>query len=361
MEAVGERGLSVYLWRMVALSILDLSPVTTATPPAAALNNTLDLARFADRLGFTRYWLAEHHNLPTIASSAPDIMIGQVAAVTKNMRIGSGGVMLPNHAPLMVMERFKVLEALFPGRIDLGLGRAPGTDQITSLALRRRQDTTNEQDDFLDRFQEMILFETNGFPHNHPFSKVAAMPTGVPLPPIWLLGSSDYSAQLAAQVGAGFSFAYHFSDFPPEIPMLAYRNQFKRSAWRQTPHAILGVAAIVADAESEADRMATSADLHFARRALGQYGPLASPDEAAAYPYTPIDRQRIEHNRKRLIVGSPTQVHEGIAALAESTKADEVMITTMVFDHAARKHAYELLAREFELKKPLRLSEFDGR
>ena len=227
------RARSGYVCLMVALSILDLSPVTTATPPAAALNNTLDLARFADGLGFTRYWLAEHHNLPTIASSAPDIMIGQVAAITQNMRVGSGGVMLPNHAPLMVMERFKVLEALFPGRIDLGLGRAPGTDQVTSLALRRRQDTTGEQDDFLDRFQEMILFESKGFPPNHPFSKVAAMPTGVPLPPIWLLGSSDYSAQLAAQVGAGFSFAHHFSDFPPEIPMLAYRNAFTPSAWRR--------------------------------------------------------------------------------------------------------------------------------
>ena len=335
---------------MLPLSILDLSPVTTATPPAQALRNTLDLARFADTLGYTRYWLAEHHNLANIASSAPDIMIGQVAAVTKNMRVGSGGVMLPNHAPLMVMERFKVLEALFPGRIDLGLGRAPGTDQITSLALRRRQDTANEQDDFLDRFQEMILFENNGFPPNHPFSKVAAMPTGVPLPPIWLLGSSDYSAQLAAHVGAGFSFAHHFSDFPPEGPMLNYRSEFKPSAWRQTPYAILGVAAICAGTEAEADYLAKSADLHFARRAVGQYGPLASPEEAAAYPYTPVDHQRIEHNRKRLIVGSPAQMRARIMALVQSTKADEVMITTMVFDHAARKHSYALLAREFRLK-----------
>jgi luciferase family oxidoreductase group 1 len=334
---------------MIPLSILDLSPVTTATPPAQALRNTLDLARFADGLGFTRYWLAEHHNLANIASSAPDIMIGQVAAVTKNMRVGSGGVMLPNHAPLMVMERFKVLEALYPDRIDLGLGRAPGTDQITSLALRRRQDVSGEQDDFLDRFQEMILFETHGFPPNHPFSKVAAMPTDVKLPPIWLLGSSGYSAELAAHVGAGFSFAHHFSDFPPDGPMLAYRNQFKPSAWRQTPYAILGVAAICAETEAEADHLAKSADLHFARRAVGQFGPLASPDEAAAYPYTPIDRQRIEHNRKRLIVGSPAQVRDRIAALVDSTKADEVMITTMVFDHAARKHSYELLANEFGL------------
>src|SRR3954466_7944904 len=341
----------VTCWEMLPLSILDLSPVTTATPPAQALRNTLDLARFADTLGYTRYWLAEHHNLANIASSAPDIMIGQVAAITKSMRIGSGGVMLPNHAPLMVMERFKVLEALFPGRIDLGLGRAPGTDQITSLALRRRQDTSSEQDDFLDRFHEMILFESKGFPENHPFSKVAAMPTDVKLPPIWLLGSSDYSAQLAAHVGAGFSFAHHFSDFPPEIPMLNYRNQFKPSAWRDTPYAILGLAAIVADTEVEADHLAKSADLHFARRAVGQYGPLASPEEAAAYPYTPIDRQRVAHNRSRLIVGSPGQVRERIQALVDKTKADEVMVTTMVFDHAARKRSYELLSNEFGLTK----------
>jgi luciferase family oxidoreductase group 1 len=349
MEAVGEAAPNGYLCGMVALSVLDLSPVTTATPPAAALNNTLDLARFVDRLGYTRYWLAEHHNLPTIASSAPDIMIGQVAAVTKHMRIGSGGVMLPNHAPLMVMERFKVLEALFPGRIDLGLGRAPGTDQITSLALRRRQDTQGEQDDFLDRFQEMLLFETKGFPPNHPFARVTAMPSDVPLPPIWLLGSSGYSAELAAAVGMGFSFAHHFSDLPPEGPMLNYRNQFKPSAWRQTPYAILGIAAIVADSETEADAMASSADLHFVRRAKGEYGPLASPEEAAAYPYTPTDRERVKANRKRLIVGTPATTRERIAALAEVTKADEVMITTMVYDHAARKQSYALIAKAFDL------------
>src|SRR3954464_2514623 len=197
MEAVGECATNDYLCAMVALSILDLSPVTTATPPAAALNNTLDLARFADNLGYKRYWLAEHHNLPSIASSAPDIMIGQIAAITRNMRIGSGGVMLPNHAPLMVAERFKVLEALFPGRIDLGLGRAPGTDPATSYALRRRQGV-NDEDDFLDRFNELMLLDTRAFPAGHPFHNVRAMPAETPLPPIFLLGSSDYSAQLAA-------------------------------------------------------------------------------------------------------------------------------------------------------------------
>src|SRR6195256_3444434 len=194
---------------MVPLSILDLPPVSAASSGAVALRNSLDLARLADELGFTRYWVAEHHNLPSIASSAPEIMIGQIAAITPRIRVGSVGVMLPNHAPLMVAERFKVLEALFPGRIDLGLGRAPGTDPVTSYALRRRQDNA---DDFLERFQELILFERRGFPPEHPFSTVYAMPKDIALPPIWLLGSSGYSAQLAAMVGMGFAFAHHFSD-----------------------------------------------------------------------------------------------------------------------------------------------------
>src|SRR5499426_4155839 len=167
---------------MVPLSILDLSPVSTGSTGAAALRNTLDLAMLADRLGYKRYWVAEHHNLPSVASSAPEIMIGQIAAATERIRVGSGGVMLPNHAPLMVAERFKVLEALFPGRIDLGLGRAPGTDPVTSYALRRRQGLSeNEDDDFLQRFQELILFESQGFPDNHPFRTIHAMPSDVPL------------------------------------------------------------------------------------------------------------------------------------------------------------------------------------
>src|ERR1043166_8105333 len=192
---------------MVPLSILDLSPVAAGSSGAVSLRNSLDLARLADDRGFTRYWVAEHHNLPSIASSAPDIMIGQIAAATERIRVGSRGVMLPNHAPLMVAERFKVLEALFPGRIDLGLGRAPGTDPVTSYALRRRQEVRSD-DDFLERLQELILLESGAFPAGHPFHSVLAMPSGVELPPIWLLGSSDYSAELAAAIGAGFSFAH---------------------------------------------------------------------------------------------------------------------------------------------------------
>jgi luciferase family oxidoreductase group 1 len=334
---------------VVPLSVLDLSPVTTGTSGAQSLRNSIDLARLADRLGFTRYWVAEHHNLPSIASSAPDIMIGQIAAATEHIRVGSGGVMLPNHAPLMVAERFKVLEALFPGRVDLGLGRAPGTDPVTSYALRRRQDTGGD-DDFLQRFQELVLFESSAFPEGHPFRAIRAMPQDVPLPPIWLLGSSGYSAQLAAMVGAGYSFAHHFADHDPVDAMLSYRQQFKPSAARQAPYAILAVAAVCADSDAEADRLASTIDLNFVRRRQGAYLPLASPEEAVAYPYSPPERGLIARNRARLFVGAKATVRARLEAMIAATKADEVMVTTMIYDHAARRHSYELLAEAFELK-----------
>jgi luciferase family oxidoreductase group 1 len=333
---------------VIPLSVLDLSPVTTTTPASVALHNTLDLARLADRLGYRRYWLAEHHNLANIASSSPDIMIGQVAAVTSRMRIGAGGVMLPNHAPLMVAERFKVLEALFPGRIDLGLGRAPGTDPITSYALRARQDP-RAGDEFLERFQELLLLENGGFPEGHPFRNVRAVPADVALPPIWLLGSSGYSAELAAAFGLGFAFAHHFADYDPASAMLSYRERFKPTPVLQQPYAILATAAIAADSDAEADRIATSAQLHYVRRAKGEYLPLESPEAAAAYTYTPIDRQRLAAQRARLAVGSASTVKDRLLALAGATRTDELMITTMVYDHGARRHSYELLAEAFAL------------
>jgi luciferase family oxidoreductase group 1 len=331
---------------MIPLSVLDLSPVSAGATAAQALRNSLDLARLADGLGYTRYWVAEHHNLPSIASSAPEIMIGQIAAVTKNMRIGSGGVMLPNHAPLMVAERFKVLEALFPGRIDLGLGRAPGTDPATSYMLRRRQGI-NEEDDFLERFQELMLLETRGFPEGHPFHKVWAMPADVTLPPIYLLGSSDYSAQLAGQIGAAFSFAHHFATFDAVEAMKIYRDNFRPSAAHKAPYAILATHVVCADTDAEAERLATTVELNFVRRAKGEYLPLASPEDAAKYDYTPVDRARIAQNRSRLTVGSPATVKARLAPLMAATQANELMVTTMVFDHAARKHSYELLAQAF--------------
>jgi luciferase family oxidoreductase group 1 len=336
---------------MIPLSILDLSPVTAGGSAAQSLRNSIDLARHADTLGYRRYWLAEHHNLPNIASSAPDLMIGQIAAATRNMRIGSGGVMLPNHAPLTVAERFKVLEALFPGRIDLGIGRAPGTDHVTSIALRRRQDIRDE-DDFLDRFQELLLLENKGYPKDHPFSSVHAMPNDVPLPPIFLLGSSDYSAQLAAQIGAGFSFAHHFAGHDAAHAMRLYRDTFKPSQFLQKPHAILATAAVVAETADEAERLASTVDLNFVRRARGVYAPLESPDVALAQDYSPIDRERIAQNRERFAVGDQAMVKARLDELAAATQADEIMITTMIYDHEARKRSFSLLAEAFSLTPP---------
>ena len=329
----------------IPLSVLDLSPVSAGSSGAVALRNSIDLARLADRLGFTRYWVAEHHNLPSVASSAPDIMIGQIAAATTRIRVGSGGVMLPNHAPLMVAERFKVLEALFPGRIDLGLGRAPGTDPVTSYALRRRQKERGG-DDFLERFQELILFERNGFPEGHPFRNVRAMPSDSPLPPIWLLGSSGYSAQLAGMIGSGFSFAHHFSDYDAVAAMMSYREHFKPAQLTQ-PHAMLAVAAVFADSDAEAERLATTIDLNWVRRARGEYLPLASPEEAQHHPYSPAEREYLRRRRTRLFVGTPATVLERLVPLIEASKADELMVTTMIYDHAARRHSYELLAQAF--------------
>src|SRR6202142_106756 len=244
---------------MIPLSILDLPVVTTGPKPAAALRNSIDLAREADALGYVRYWLAEHHNLASVASPAPDLMIGHIAAVTSRIRVGSGGVMLPNHAPLMVAERFKMLEALFPGRIDLGLGRAPGTDGATAHALRSRLDR-REGDDFLERLHELTLWETRDFPAGHPYNNVVAIPDDTPLPPIWLLGSSDYSSELAAQVGMGFAFAHHFASHDAVDALINYRAPFKPSGWRATPHRILAVAVVAAETDAEAERLRPSID-----------------------------------------------------------------------------------------------------
>ena len=335
---------------MIPLSVLDLSVVTTATPPAAALRNSIDLARHVDGLGYVRYWLAEHHNLASVASPAPDVMIGQIAAVTSHIRVGSGGVMLPNHAPLVVAERFKMLEALFPGRIDLGLGRAPGTDGATAYALRSRLDH-RDGDDFLERLQELILWETRGFPLGHPYNKVVAMPDDTPLPPIWLLGSSDYSSELAAQVGMGYAFAHHFASYDAIAAMTNYRAHFKQTGWRETPYAILAVAAVAAETDEEAERLATSMDLNRLLRDRGQYIPLPSIEEAQAYPYTDADRAVIARNRSRIFVGSPATVRQKLEPMIAASQADELMVVSAIYDHEARKRSYSLLADAFGLGK----------
>ncbi len=331
---------------MQALSVLDLSFVTTQTPPSAALAQTIALAQTADRLGYTRFWMAEHHSMASIASSSPDIMIARIGAVTQRIRLGSGGVMLTNHAPLVVAERFKTLEALYPGRIDLGLGRAPGTDQTTAYALRRRLDE-RQGDDFLERLQELMAWEAGDFPQGHPFAKVFAMPSDAALPPIWLLGSSDYSAQLSAQIGCGYAFASHFSDHDAAASMRLYRDRFQPSDGMANPYAILAVAAVVADSDEEAERLSMSYDLNWLRRARGVVAPLPSPEEAAAHPWTPQERAYIAGRRQRLFAGSASSVVRRLKAFAADTQADEIMVTSSIHDPRARTRSYELLMAEW--------------
>src|SRR5580704_8616236 len=237
--------------RAYPLSVLDISPVPSGSSSSDALRNTLDLAKLTDALGYRRYWLAEHHNTALIASTSPEILIGHVADVTQRIRVGSGGVMLPNHAPLKVAETFRMLEALHPGRVDLGLGRAPGTDSLTALALRRSREAMNA-DDFPQQLSELMAFLGPGFPEGHPFHHVKAMPEDVPSPEIWLLGSSDFSAQLAAQRGLRFAFAHHIQPEPAVRALRMYRDFFRASAALAKPEVLIGMSVLVADTEKRA-------------------------------------------------------------------------------------------------------------
>ena len=247
-----------------ALSVLDLSPVSTGSTSAQALRNTVDLAQLTDELGYTRYWLAEHHNTRLIASSVPEVMIGHVANATKRIRVGSGGVMLPNHSPLHVAEAFRVLEALHPGRIDLGLGRAPGTDTVTALALRRsRQDVFS--DEFPQQLDELLGFLSDDFAEEHPFRHVKAMPMDVGTPEIWLLGSSDFSAQLAAKLGLGFAFAHHIQPSPAIAALRMYRDYFRPSKYFAEPKALVAVSVVCADTDERAAEIARPVELGLLR------------------------------------------------------------------------------------------------
>ena len=333
------------------LSVLDVSPVSSGSNGAQALRNTLELARLADRLGYERYWLAEHHNLPIIASSAPEIMIGHVANITERIRVGAGGIMLPNHAPLKVAETFRVLEALHPERIDLGIGRAPGTDPVTATALRRSQDGL-EADDFPQRFGELLAFSGDGFTEDHPFRSVVAMPSDVGLPPIWLLGSSGYSARAAGQMGLGYAFASHFSPADPTPAMLAYHKSFEPSEDFERPSAILAVAVICGETDEHAEELASSMELAWVRMRSGNPGPLPSPEEALAYHYAPAERRLADAYRSMQVVGDLRTVRARIKELAEHTAANEIMVTTNVYDHAERLRSYERLAEVFDIATP---------
>ena len=337
--------------RAPALSVLDLVPFVEGGTSTAALRAAADLARAVDRLGYTRLWYAEHHNMPGIATTTPEILIAHVAPLTTRIRVGAGGVMLPNHSALKVAESYKLLEALHPGRIDLGIGRAPGTDGRTALALRRSRHSIGA-DDFLEQLGELMAWGGGTFPADHPFSAVRAMPDDRPLPAIYILGSSDYGAKLAGELGLGFAFAGHFSQDPPELPMRAYRAGFTAPAHatpRAEPYAILALSVFCADTYEAAERMASSMRLSFVQLRAGRPGRLPHPDVATAHVFSPDEQGIADFFADLQIVGTPERVRVQIADAVARTQADEVMIVTHAFDPAARLRSYELVAEAFGL------------
>lgn len=327
---------------MAALSILELARITEATDARGALDNARDLAAHAERWGYARFWVAEHHNMIGIASAATSIVIAHIAAGTRSIRVGAGGIMLPNHAPIVIAEQFGTLDRLFPGRIDLGLGRAPGTDQATTRALRR---TLAGSENFPQDVLELQAY----FAPVQPGQRVQAVPaagTGVPL---WILGSSTYGAQLAAELGLPYAFASHFA--PDQlIPALhIYRNRFKPSAQLDRPYAMVGVNIIAAESDAEARRLATTQQMSFADIFRGGRNLSRPPiDDIEAY-WTPSEKAQTMHMLARSIVGSPDTVRSGIDALVAETGADELMIVSDVYDHQARIRSIELIAQSHQM------------
>jgi luciferase family oxidoreductase group 1 len=326
------------------LSVLDLVPVGSGVTPGQAIRNSLELAQQTEQLGFTRYWLAEHHGMPGIASTATALLIGQIAAVTDTIRVGSGGVMLPNHAPLVVAEQFGTLGAMFPGRIDLGLGRAPGTDQATARALRRTAGPLRGEDDFPDQLAELTTFLAGTeFPVGHRLHGVTAFPRAQ-VPPIWLLGSSGYSAQVAGLLSLPFAFAHHFSSQNTLPALDLYRSSFRPSPGREQPYAMVAAAALVADTDERADWLAGPIRLTMMRLRTGRPQTYPTPEEAAAYPWTDLEQQVARQATASHVIGSPETVRHGLQELLDATGADELMITTNVHGHGDRLRSYELLA-----------------
>jgi alkanesulfonate monooxygenase SsuD/methylene tetrahydromethanopterin reductase-like flavin-dependent oxidoreductase (luciferase family) len=298
---------------MIPFSVLDLSPIIEGADAGRALRNTLDLARHAERLGYRRYWLAEHHNMPGIASAATAVVIGHVAAGTSTIRVGAGGVMLPNHAPLVIAEQFGTLEALHPGRIDLGLGRAPGSDQLTA--------------------------------HPEPNQAVRAVPGAGLDVPLWILGSSLYGAQLAAALGLPFAFASHFAPDQMETALQLYRSRFQPSEALAKPYVMLGLNVFAAPSDAEAQRLFTSLQQAFVNLRRGRPGLLPPPVDDIEAILSPVERAMVAHSLSCAVVGSPETVRRGLDAFIARIGADEIMITAQIFDHAARLRSYEIAAK----------------
>jgi len=323
---------------MIPLSVLDLSPITTDGSAAQALKNSLDLARHAEAWGYLRYWLAEHHNMPAVASAATSIVIAYVAAGTSTIRVGAGGIMLPNHSPLVIAEQFGTLESLFPGRIDLGLGRAPGSDQVTALALRRNPN--------VDTFPQDVVELMAYFRGPTPGQRVRAIPGAGLNVPIWMLGSSLFGAQLAAELGLPYAFATHFAPGQLMEAIEVYRQRFRPSEHLDWPRLMLGVNIVAANTDAEARRLFTSHQQVFLALRRGQLGPLPPPIDPDRFDaqLAPIERVQLDHTLSSAIVGSAETVRRGLDAFISRTSPDELIVTGQIFDHAARLRSYEILA-----------------
>jgi luciferase family oxidoreductase group 1 len=323
---------------MVPLSLLDLAPIVQGGTPAQALQRTLDLAQHAERWGYRRYWLAEHHNMPGIASAATAVVIAHVAAGTSTIRVGSGGVMLPNHAPLVIAEQFGTLEALFPGRIDLGLGRAPGTDPLTARALRRGAADTSGV------FPQDVMELQAYFRPAAAGQAVQAVPGAGLRVPIWLLGSSLFSAQLAAALGLPFAFASHFAPELLDEALRLYRENFRPSDSLQRPYSMAAVAVFAADSGAAAARLFTSLQQSFVNLRRGTPGPLPPPVDNMEGLWTPTEKAGVDQAFREAIVGAPQAVRDGMAAFVRRTGIDELMVTAAIFDHEARLRSFEIAA-----------------
>jgi luciferase family oxidoreductase group 1 len=327
----------------IPLSVLDLSPIASGSTAGDALRASIDLAVHAEALGFARYWVAEHHNAGGLASSAPELLIGQIAAATRTIRVGAGGIMLPNHVPLRVAELFRVLHALFPGRIDLGLGRAAGTDPRTARALRRG---ALGGDDFPQQVDELLAyFGDDGTPRPAFDPSIRAIPTGVPAPETWILGSSDYGATYAAAHGLPFAFAHHINPVDAARVLRMYRARFRPSPLREVPRAMLAVSAVCAEAGEEARDVAACSDLALLNFARGLRDlPLPSPEEARAHAWDDEDRALVDAHRGRVAIGTAPAVAASLRALCEEAGADELMVMTHAHEPQVRKRSYALLA-----------------
>jgi luciferase family oxidoreductase group 1 len=333
---------------VLRLGILDQSPVRSGGSATDTVHETLELAQAAERLGYHRYWLAEHHATPGLAGSCPEILIGQVAARTSRIRVGSGGVMLSHYSALKVAESFRMLELLFPGRIDLGVGRAPGSDQRTARTLRHGPEMPADEF-FPDQIADLMSFLGEGPSAGHPAHGVRAMPEVSTAPELWLLGSSDQSAAIAAHFGAAFSFAHFINGEGGAEITRAYTQSFRPSAALASPRASAAVFVVCADTEAEAWRLARSRELFILRLHTGRPGRYPSVEEAETYPYTAHEQAVVEYNRRRTVAGAPEQVRARLTAMAAEYGIDELVIVTITHDPKARLRSYELLAQVFEL------------